>query len=120
MLPFRPTPVPEELERVIEAWEKLTPRVRDAILVLAGVVKVVPYGTLPHSKRTVRGETPSWLLNALTMLKDSKGYLSDREIAKRLGVSSSTLSRNSEYRHARKTYLQPIKTVVRKGIQRRK
>jgi hypothetical protein len=65
--------------------------------------------------RVVKGEMPSWLPVALNLLKDSKRHLSDREIAKRVGVATSTLSRNPAYRRAKRTFAQSLRAVVRGG-----
>ena len=58
---------------------------------------------------------PDWLLTALNLLRDGNGYLSDREMAKRVGVAPSTLSRHPVYQRAKRTYLQPIRRVVRRA-----
>jgi hypothetical protein len=80
-------------------------------------VRPVPNGnsnaTVWHSKP---GADPEWLAMALNILKDSSGYLTDREIAKRVGVSPSTLC-NQAYKNAKQTYLQPFLTRGRADCQ---
>ena len=105
-----------ELARV---WTKLPPRVRDGILVLAGIRNVQQEAGGQPRQRTRPGETPGWLVLALNVLRDSEGYLSDREIAERAGVAPSTLSRHEGYQRAKRTYMQSVRTVVRKGPRRR-
>ena len=103
-----------ELERLFIAWRKLPEKTKGAILVLAGVRETPGPGpqTLRHVKK---GETPDWLVTALNWLKDSRGYVSDRELARRLRVSPSTLSRHAGYQRAKRTYLQPTRRVVRRA-----
>jgi hypothetical protein len=51
-------------------------------------------------RRAGRGKTPAWLLSALDLLnRDTR--LSDREIARRLQLSHSTLVRNKVWKIAR-------------------
>jgi hypothetical protein len=95
----------KELELLSEVWPKLSPQMRAGILVMAGVLPVPEQNTERRKfPLTKRGETPSWLLPALNILKDSNGRLSDREIARRLGISSSTMTRNQTYLRAREAY----------------
>jgi hypothetical protein len=103
-----------ELNQFLKAWPKMARRTQEAILVLAGVMKA------RHAERswdvpprTKPGEVPNWYLLALNLLKDSDGYCSDREIARRLGISNSTLVRHPGYQHARATYLQKTRRVVK-------
>jgi hypothetical protein len=51
---------------------------------------------------------------ALNLLRDSNGYLPDREIARRLGVAHSTLCRQPMYKHARRVFIEPARKVVKK------
>lgn len=104
----------EDLERLIAVWPELPRRTREGILMLAGLRKLPNVKNLASSWRRSRGDTPDWMVSALNLLKDSKGYMTDREIARRLGVANSTLVRSPAYQHARKTYLQEIKKIVRK------
>lgn len=106
----------EELMQLVEGWEKLPVRIRGTILVLAGIRDSVDRRGVVKRERTKKGETPGWLVLALNILRDSGRYLSDREIARRVGVSQSQLSRSRRYQHARETYLQPVRKVVRRGI----
>ena len=103
----------EQLNELNKVWPKLSRRQRDIILLAAGLIAI------PHKRRplrpTPRGETPHWLALALNILKDSTGQLSDREIARRIGVSDSTLCRNETYRHAKHVYFQKTRRIVRVG-----
>ncbi|MCY3022472.1 MAG: hypothetical protein NTW87_26120 [Planctomycetota bacterium] len=103
-----------ELERLFIAWPKLPERTRAAILVLAGVREVPGPGRRSTYRRVLKGATPEWMAVALNLLKDSKGYMSDREIAKRVGVSHTTLCRQPLYQWARRIYVQPVRKVVKK------
>jgi hypothetical protein len=102
-----------ELERLFIAWPKLPEKTKGAILVLAGVREVPGPGRRTVYRRVLKGQTPDWLAVALNLLKDSKGHISDREIAKRVGVATSTLTRNAVYRRAKRTYAQKLRAVVR-------
>ena len=104
----------EDLERLVAVWPDLPRRTREGILMLAGLRKLPNVKNLASGWRRRRGDTPDWMVNALNLLKDSKGYMTDREIARRLGVANSTLVRSRAYQHARKTYLQDLKKIVRK------
>jgi hypothetical protein len=103
----------EQVRKLLKVWPKLSRRQRDGILVLAGVIALPrdPHG----SHRTPHGATPDWLPVALNILKDSTGQLSDREIAKRIGVAHSTLVRNQTSMHAKFVYFQDIRQIVRVG-----
>ena len=108
-----------ELERLFIAWPKLPEKTKGAILVLAGVRETPGPG--PRTLRRVKkGETPDWLVTALNLLKDSRGYVPDREIARRLRVAPSTLSRHAGYQEAKRVYLQELRRVVRRSGRRRK
>jgi hypothetical protein len=112
----------EQYEALGIVWERLTPRVRGAIMVMAGVVKA------PTDRRIIlrtrRGETPQWLPTALTILKDARADISDRALAKRLGVATSTLTRNPMYLRAKKTYMieiyKPVTRFGRSGKSKRR
>src|SRR4051812_27833416 len=95
----------KELELLSEVWPRLSPQMRAGILVTAGVLPVPEQNTERRQfPPTKKGETPAWLLPAMNILKDSNGRLSDREIARRLGISSSTMTRNETYLRAREAY----------------
>ena len=110
--------LPQNLQRLIENWDSLPQYVQDAILILGRVRR----NSGDESKASIwlqkRGETPEWLLSALTILKDSGRYLTDTEIAKRVGVNPSTLCRNESYKNAKRAYLQPYLTIGRRGLRR--
>lgn len=107
----------KELEALAKVWERLSPRVRAIILITAGVWKAPnPYELTPRNQRTKKGEMPPWLLPAMNLLKDSGGQLSDREVARRVGVAHSSLVRNETYMRARQSSLKvpkPKKVVTR-------
>lgn len=92
----------EELQQLNAVWGKLRRRTREGILVLAGV-RHLPRKKILATWKKKRGETPDWLVSALNLLKDSQGYMTDREIARRLGIANSTLVRSPAYKHARRT-----------------
>lgn len=93
----------EELER---RWDKLTPRERAAILVIAGIWDgIATTYTWTKGKRARKKESPVWLATALNILRDGGMAISNREIARRVGVSHSTLMRNETFRNARKTFV---------------
>jgi hypothetical protein len=107
----------KELEALAKVWERITPRARAIILITAGVWDAPrPYARKTRSKRTRKGETPPWLLPAINLLRDTGGQLSDREIARRIGVAHSSLVRNETYLRAREGDLKvakPKKVVTR-------
>jgi hypothetical protein len=41
--------------------------------------------------------------------------MTNREIARRVGVSHALLTRNEVFRRARRTYFEPVRKVVRRG-----
>jgi hypothetical protein len=95
----------KELEAVAKVWERLSARERAIILVTAGVWDAPnPYGPKSQPRRSKKGETPAYLLPAMNLLKESDGQLTDREIARRVGVANSTLVRNETYMRARQAY----------------
>jgi hypothetical protein len=102
-----------ELERLFIAWPKLPEKSKAAILVLAGVRDVPGPGPRTTYRRVLKGETPDWLAVALNLLKDSKGYMSDREIARRVGVSHTLLCRHPDYQRAKRVFVQPVRKVVK-------
>ena len=108
----------EDLQRLIENWHSLPHRTREAILILGHVRTVSRKGTKANTWPVKRGETPEWLATAVNILKDSGRYLTDREIAEKVGVNPSTLCRNETYVNAKKTYLQPFLTIGRRGIRK--
>ena len=110
--------LPVELRRLNEKWQTLPRHVQQGILILARV-RPVPSATPLAERRpqAAPGETPEWLLMALNILKDSKGFLSDREISRRVGINHSTLCRNEAYKNAKRTYLQPFATPGRRGLR---
>jgi len=109
----------EDLEQLVRKWEFLPRRTRESILMVAGLRKLPNVKNLASNWLRARGSTPDWLVNALTLLKDSKGYMPDREISRRLGVANSTLVRSRAYQHARKTYLQELKKIVKKRSRKK-
>jgi hypothetical protein len=109
-----------EWSDLARVWTRLPPRVRDGILVLAGIRQVQPEEDRQARRRARPGETPAWLVTALNVLRDSKGYLSDREVAERTGVAASTLSRHEGYQRAKRTYLESVRPVVRTAPQKRR
>ena len=109
--------LPAELRRLNETWHTLPRHVQEGILVLARVRPIPSGKELASNRRPTEGETPEWLLMALNILKDSSGYLSDREIARRVGVNHTTLCRNEVYKNAKRTYLQPFATSGRRGLR---
>src|SRR4051812_44402698 len=93
----------DEFEQLRRVWPSLSPRWRAAILVLAGIRKAPePTPERRQYSRTAKGDTPAWLLPALNLLKDTGGNLPDREIARRMGISHTLLSRNQTYQNAKK------------------
>jgi hypothetical protein len=102
-----------ELERLFIAWPKLNEVTKAAILVLAGVRQPPGPGRKSTYRRVRKGDTPEWMAVALNLLKDSNGYLPDREIARRLGVSHTLLVRHPMYKHARRVFLEPVRKVVK-------
>jgi hypothetical protein len=109
-----------ELQRLFANWGKLSERAKSIILIAAEVRQ--PSGPGPFRKilKPRKGESPAWLITALTILRDSSGQLSDREIAERLGVSHSTLSRSPEYQRAKQAFFQEVRRVVRRGPRRKR
>ena len=103
-----------ELERLFIAWPKLSETTKAAILVLAGVRDAPGPGRRTTYRRVQKGETPEWVAVALNLLKDSKGYMSDRKIANRVGVSHTLLGRHPVYQRAKRVYVQPVRKVVKK------
>jgi len=98
---------PSEIDRLVRVWPRLSPRVRAAILVLAGIREFPPADKRRPHVVTRRGETPAWLLPAMNLLKDTNGNLPDREIARRMGIAHSTLLRNQAYLRAREAFHRP-------------
>ena len=93
----------KEVEALAKVWPRLAARKRAIILITAGVWETPnPYERAAH-RQAKKGETPAWLIPALNLLRDSGGQLSDREIARRVGVSHSTLVRNKTYMRARES-----------------
>ncbi|HYG76554.1 MAG TPA: hypothetical protein VEK08_16235 [Planctomycetota bacterium] len=115
--------LPKDLRRLIENWESLPHHVQDVILILGRVRKISRdkregyCQTEAVAWRQKRGGDPQWLVSALTILKDSSGYLTDSEISRRVGVNRSTLCRNKAYRNAKRTYLQNFATAGRRGLR---
>ena len=107
----------KELEELSKVWEGLSPWTRAVILITAGVWKAPnPYAVKLRFQRAKKGETPVWLLPAMNLLRDTGGQMPDREIARRVGVSHSTLTRNETYMRARQTnqhVAKPRKVVTR-------
>ena len=103
-----------ELHQFLKAWPKMARRTQEAILVLAGVMKArhaeQSWDMRPRAKP---GEVPNWYLLALNLLKDTDGFCSDREIARRLGIANSTLVRHPGYRQARATYIEKARKLVK-------
>jgi hypothetical protein len=95
----------KELDALAKVWDRLSARKRAIVMITAGVWDAPnPYGPKPRQQRPKKGETPAHLLPALNLLKESAGQLSDREIARRVGVANSTLVRNETYMRARQSY----------------
>lgn len=111
--------LPVELRRLNEKWDMLPKHVQEAVLILTRVRPVPSANSNGHANvwHSKPGQDPEWLAMALNILKDSKGYLTDTEIAKRIGVHRSTLCRSETYRNAKQTYLQPFLTSGRRGVQ---
>jgi hypothetical protein len=103
-----------ELREIALRWKDLSRRTKDGILVLAGVENLPKEKGRLHP-RARRGESPLWLPAALNILRDSEGQLTDTEIAQRVGVSQSTLSRSTHFRRAKAAYFQQTRKVVRKS-----
>lgn len=95
----------DEWQALARAWPKLSRRVQDAMLVLAGVAKlpIAPGSRRPRSRK---GETPNWFQEALTILKETEGQITNKDIAVRLGLSPSALSHSEHFRRARETFPQ--------------
>ena len=108
-----------ELQRLFIAWRKLPEKTKAVILVLAGVRETPGPGPKTVYRPAQKGATPEWVAVALNLLKDSEGCMSDREIARRVGVSHTILGRQPVYQRAKRTYLQPIRRVVRPGPGKR-
>ena len=113
--------LPKVLRSLFENWDSLPKLNQDLILILGRVNRITHAAkgkvrVEATGRRHKRGAEPEWLVMALTILKDSKGYLSDSEIARRVGVHRSTLCRNETYRNARRTYMQPFATIGRRGV----
>jgi len=102
----------EEFRSLGQRWHKLSNRTRSAILVMAGIYRV-PRDARPV-RRTPTGEQPHWLPTALLILKDANAQISDRKLARRLGIAQSTLARNPTFQQARKSYAQSVRKVVGK------
>ena len=95
----------KELEAVKKVWDRVSARKRAIVLIELGVWDAPnPYAPKPRQQRSKKGETPSFLLPAMNLLKESDGQLSDRQIADRVGVANSTLVRNETYMRARQAY----------------
>jgi hypothetical protein len=98
----------KDLRQFLENWPTLPHRDQELILILARVRKI-PHGNVKSkASKTAQqkhGETREWLLTAIAKFKDSNGYMTDREIARHVGVSPTTLSRNAAYKHAKRTFL---------------
>lgn len=109
-----------ELQRLFANWGKLSERAKSAILILAEVRPPAGPGPFRKIVKPRKGESPGWLIIALNILRDSSGQLSDREIAERLAVSHSTLSRSPEYQRAKQAYFQEVRRVVRRGPRRKR
>jgi hypothetical protein len=106
-----------ELQRLFANWRKLSPRVRSAILVLAEVRPPSEPVQFRKIRRRRSGEAPGWLVTALTILKDSQGRITDREMAVRVGTSTTALCRNEVYQRARRTYHTQPRKIVGNGIK---
>ena len=110
--------LPKELRRLNENWDSL-PRLSQEVILLLGRVKPIPGGdTKGLAWRQKSGKDPQWLVMALTILKDSKGFLTDSEIARRVGVHRATLCRNETYQNARRAYVQPFGAIAGLGLQK--
>ena len=109
--------LPKHVKRLCENWDSLPGYIQDAILILGRVRRISAGDTAEIVWRRRKGENPEWLLAALNILKDSSRYLTDREIAGKVGVNRSTLCRNEAYRNAKRTYLQPFLTIGRRGLR---
>lgn len=104
----------EQLDALKKVWPRLSVRARGTIMVAAGIVKIPADAQV--ILRTKKGEPSHWLPVALNILKDAEADISDRAMAKRVGVATSTLTRNELYQHAKKTYMIEVyKPVIRYG-----
>lgn len=108
-----------ELMRLFANWRRLPDRAKAAILVLAEVREAPGAGPQRKIKRRRSGESPVWLITALTILKDTEGRITDRAMAKRLDVSTSSISRCEAYQHAKKTYFKPSRKLVGNWINKK-
>lgn len=108
--------LPKDLQRLNENWHTLPRRAQEAILILGRVRPISRASTPASPRRPKRGEMPEWLITALNILKDAKGYMPDSEIARRVGVNQSTLCRNETYVNAKRSYLQPYLTIGKSGL----
>ena len=108
--------IPKDLQRLNENWRTLPRRIQEVILIL-GRVRPVPRSRIRVAQRHKPGEMAEYLITALNILKESTRYLSDREIARRVGVSASTLSRNETYVKAKRAHMQPFLTIGKRGLR---
>ena len=108
--------LPIELRRMIEKWHTVPLFIQNAVLDLCRVRR--PSSAKGNVWRRKKGEEPEWFPDVLQILKESRGYLTDTEIARRVGLNPSTLCRCEAYQNAKKTYLQPFLTPGRRGLRR--
>jgi hypothetical protein len=78
--------LPKELQQLNENWHTLSRRDQEVILIVGRVRPLPPASAKARNRPAKRGGIPEWLLTALNILKDSTRYLSDSEIARRVGV----------------------------------
>lgn len=107
----------KDLQRLNENFPRLPRRVQEVIFIL-GRVRPVPRSSIRVAQRQKLGETADYLVHALKIVRESTRYLSDSEVARLVGVSPSTLSRNETYQKAKRTYLQPYLTIGKSGLPR--
>ena len=84
-----PEACPEPVEGPVERDD--TPHAREILIPL-------------KSKQSKKGETPVWFAEALILLKQTDGRISDAEIARRLGLNQSTMSRYNPWKGAKRAF----------------